>query len=94
MYRLTGANCLRHSSTKLCSIASFLLCSQLLPVRMLKRANKIKNLIIDSAGVGSTMTTGNSARKCFFDAKNRQVQNDYVPHKVQSDGECDRKVFD
>ena len=29
----------------------------------------------DSVGAGGTPTTWNSARKCFFDAKNRKVLN-------------------
>ena len=47
----------------------------------------------DSVGAGGTTTTGNIARKCIFDAKNRQVLIDFVPLKVRSDGECDRQVF-
>ena len=47
----------------------------------------------DSVG-GGTTTTGNTARKCLFEAKNRQVLIECIPLKVRSDGECDRKVFD
>ena len=33
-------------------------------------------------------------RKCFFEAKNRQVKIECILLKVRSDGELDRKVFE
>ena len=53
-------------------------------------------MIIDrpDSVAGGTTTTGNTARRCFCEAKNRQVLIDCVPKKVRSDGQCDRQVFD
>lgn len=48
---------------------------------------------LDSVG-GGTTPTGNTVRKCLFEAKIHQFLIECIPLNVRSDGECDRKVFD